>query len=583
MTRRTRAALALGVVLSLGLRPFDFEPEAALPARIDVAADRDDDDENGVADAEDARPDPADLRSVWLRTGARAEVRVVGPIRVVVARTPLETPGVIRTPSGALRLDIQGVTPGEATLVVRDAAGVEHVTRVVVHGVDVEGPAGRLDPRHDALTVAHGIPNDAVFVADETIAEDAFRIRATSPEPTDSLGVRRVPQGDESRREGHVTAVAPSGAGDGTTVSLRVVASESDLDAPGVSGRLIRAALRDRLDVELRTPTGIVSQSWRVGRPPAEDGPLAARRLALRVTVVDDPASSIARTRPDAVDALVRRQIALTDEILAPCAVATQTVAFAHARAPTSAILAIGDDGLPASGGALRLRVDGVRLPPIPLVAGERPSAIAERVAAHVRAAGFEARVWSTRPSTRAAGPGADVFVRRRDGALASLEAEDDDRRLDVRVARVDLADGLMPFDDATAVRGSLEERGLLLPLRARDPHIVDVVVIERFARGARSGEAFIPRDRSPLAGTIVIDHRALALTDVAMTLAHELAHVLLDDPHHPEDVGRVSPFALLASRRARGGVRGARRLDASTCARLRASGEAFLERAEPP
>jgi hypothetical protein len=63
--------------------------------------------------------------------------------------------------------------------------------------------------------------------------------------------------------------------------------------------------------------------------------------------------------------------------------------------------------------------------------------------------------------------------------------------------------------------------------------------------------------------------------------LAHELGHVLLDDPGHPDDFGVDTPTRLMDADAANGTAYGPRRLLASECARaLRQSGPGG--RAEP-
>ena len=52
--------------------------------------------------------------------------------------------------------------------------------------------------------------------------------------------------------------------------------------------------------------------------------------------------------------------------------------------------------------------------------------------------------------------------------------------------------------------------------------------------------------------------------------MAHEIGHVLLNQPLHPDNVGPDRPYLLMDSDNNRGTVNGPKRLDAADCQRVR-------------
>ena len=57
---------------------------------------------------------------------------------------------------------------------------------------------------------------------------------------------------------------------------------------------------------------------------------------------------------------------------------------------------------------------------------------------------------------------------------------------------------------------------------------------------------------------------------DLTMQLAHELGHVLMNDPLHPDNVGPDRPWLLMDADSGRGTVDGPKRLRAADCQRMR-------------
>jgi len=246
---------------------------------------------------------------------------------------------------------------------------------------------------------------------------------------------------------------------------------------------------------------------------------------------------------------------------------------------PPSHLLVLGcGHGLPASGGRLRLLVEG-REVAVDLPRGMSPRAAARRVASAVRTAGFVPRVSDNPPIGASALGTADVSVRLRDGRLARLDLPrsgpiDTDPTLGACVGSVDLDDGLAHFGDVDAVVGTVEERTLVRAYDDGDPRTIEVFIVPGFSGGDRIGESFIGSDGGSIRNTVVVDRAGLRAGRGSFALAHELGHVLLDDPGHPDDYGVDTPTRLLDAEADEPTAFGPSRLTVDECVRvLRQSG----------
>jgi hypothetical protein len=242
---------------------------------------------------------------------------------------------------------------------------------------------------------------------------------------------------------------------------------------------------------------------------------------------------------------------------------------------PPSHLIAIGDDlGLPASGGEIHVRADGHPLS-VAVEAGAIPERIADSLATAAEGAGLVAVV---SPNARIA-PGAygsvDVSLRRKSGALVSIEPImpgtplTTDPTLTVRIGTVDLTDGLQHFGDIDSMAGTLEERTLLKAVEDGDPRTIEVVVVPFFAGGGRIGESFIGSDLSSVRNVVLLDRAGIRARKSSLTLAHELGHVLLDMPGHPDDYGVDAPTQLMDSDASDASPFGPRRISLEECARV--------------
>lgn len=363
---------------------------------------------------------------------------------------------------------------------------------------------------------------------------------------------------------------------------VRLVADEVDGHARGAESRTLRVALRDHVRVRYMSGERTIERSLRVGLGGDEDNPAAARRAHVVVHILRVGADGLPVIGQDDSSALsvMRQQLAAANEIWLQCNLSfgePTEVSMEIVMPPGATLLAVAnEDGLPARGGGeLRFRVDGQSVGPITTHAGASPSATAQSIAEAVRKLGFFAKVSENLPTRSGAGSSTDVLIRRKNGEPVNITPEEgaplsSDARQSLQIGSVDLGDGLQEFDNTTAQVGSLEERTLLKALSDDDPQSIDIFVVNQFTAATRQGEAFIADPAGPITNSVVIDRNGLRHAPLAWTLAHELGHVLMNDPLHPDNVGPDRPWLLMDADSGRGTVDGPKRLRPADCQRMR-------------
>lgn len=367
------------------------------------------------------------------------------------------------------------------------------------------------------------------------------------------------------------------------TAFVRLTGDAIDRAATGSDDHTLRVALGDQVRVTARAGATTISSEIVVGRPAADRGTTAARVARLRGVILRSSARApavIGRDDASAI-AIVRRQIQDASEIWLQCFVSLGDPALAEvvlADPPRGTLLAVSDeDGFPAyGGGAIRFRANGTVIDVGPTRAGATPVETALRIAQALQVAGFHPRVTENPPTELGAGRSADVLARDADGVLATLSADGDlpvgrDARQSIVIGSVDLSDGLAEFDNMTASAGSLEERALIKSLADDDPSTIDLFVVNRFTFGTRQGEAFIENGGGPITNVVVLDRIGLRQLHTAFTLPHEVGHILLNQPYHPDNVGPDAPWLLMDSDSNLGTVTGPKRLTWDECLRARA------------
>ena len=573
MRRRARASLVWTLLLlGPGARaqpePLSFREAGPLL----VALDQDDDDEDGVSDRAEQAPPRFDRGTVHLRGRGWATLETPEGLRTFRGDRPLAPSARVALP---VELGVQGLATGEHTLILR-ARGEEARLPVRVIAMRFESPAGRVDPRRSALRPSLHIPNDAALPRDPLAehCDDPAAFRVVVEDPTqEEPGIHALVRAlDGEGRRGRLP-IRLHRRDDGSYASpwLRLVTDPLDATAPGVEGRLLQVGLRDVVELDYLGAT----QSVRVGRPPDEDGPLAARRARLDIHVLRHAGRPVIGPDAAGARAWAAEQVAIASRVWTQCLIDFEAVGLTIHEAPVPALLGFGEpEGFLAAGGSVRFVAGETPIGPVAIPPGADPLDAALRVARAVRGAGFEAQVTLNPRAHYAARPSADLLVRR-DGEPVALRADEaapitDDARLRVRIATVDLADGLQEFDNRNAAGGTLEERALVLPTHDDDPSTIDLYVVNRFTGQTRQGEAFIEADEGALINTVILDRRGLEQERTAFTQAHEIGHVLLDQPFHPDDGGDPVPWRLMSAGAADPTIRGPRRLTSAECARAR-------------
>jgi hypothetical protein len=240
---------------------------------------------------------------------------------------------------------------------------------------------------------------------------------------------------------------------------------------------------------------------------------------------------------------------------------------------PPIQLVAIGcDSGLPASGGQINLRVQGRRVK-VATLSGDPPSVVAQRLSRALQKLGVSARLSPNSRIASGASGAIDVLIGGAGDRPITVEAEaglalSTDATLGVCLGEVDLGNGLSHFVEKDAAAGTLEERALIKAFDDGDPSTIEVFVVPTFDQTGRIGESFIDDDGAGIQNTVIIDRAALRAGPRSYALAHELGHILLDMPGHPDDYGVDQANSLMDSDASDASVFGPRRLTLADCER---------------
>jgi hypothetical protein len=583
--------LARVVALSFVAAAVFGAPGAALgaePLALTVVADRDDDDVDGRPDCEEdpvppaARVDLVPLDKSLLGATLHAisggeHARVIVDGRPVAWGRPL-----------VAQAWIQGISPGTVSLVA-SLPGREIAVAIRVRGVgmrDENGAAVDMARSHASLErtpPARVEPDVDAHYDDEDALEVLLQTQGPS-EPADvsldslsSLGVRldvlaHVPFSPSSCKP------AADGLRCWASAPIRFVIDDVDRSHPLVAQRSLKAEVGGAIVVRLDGKKG---QLIRVAGPRTSPvGPIPRMRATVRpfvLRVSPGGAPAIGGSDAGAV-AAVRAELAVASAIWGQCGLTfgdPRTLEVKIVDPPPPHLLAIGDDaGLVASGGEIRVRADAHMIT-VPVPSGASCDRVAFDVARAVEKAGLVAIVSPNARISPGAAGSVDISVRHKDGSFATLDAVSpgapvsSDETLSVRIGSVDLSDGLQHFTDMDAMAGTLEERTLLKALDDGDPQSIEVVVVPLFSGGGRIGESFIGSDLSSLRNVVLLDRAGIRARKSSLTLAHELGHVFMDIPGHPDDYGVDTPVLLMDSDASDASPFGPRRISVDECARV--------------
>jgi hypothetical protein len=547
-----------------------------------LMADTDDDDVDGRPDGEedalpvDGRADlvalDASLDGATLKLGAGT-----GKVRVWT--------GTRQVPFGSrvvLGSAWQGIQPGRVEITARLKNGRERSIVLDIRGVAMRDEAGK-----------------KVDLAKSHASLERMPPAAPSPQDTDALrAILELPDGSndldatvESYSASGVkldalahVALAPTQCPETIanvhcleTAPLRFVVDDVDRAHPLVIDRSLRSEVGGAIVVR----SGGRKQAIRVLGPRASDvGPIGRYKVRIRTHVLratTGGAPAIGGNDAGAI-AMLRAELALASATWGQCGVSfgeASKLDVSVVDPPPRHLVSLGDDlGLPASGGEIKLRVDGK---PVDVVVtrGTSIERAAHELAAAITKAGFTVTTSSNARIMPGAGKSVDLSVKRLNGTLVTIDASKrdapltTDATLSVRIGSVDPADGIEHFGDMDSMAGTLEERTLVKALDDGDPTTVELVVVPYFAGSGRIGESFITGDSPSMRNVVLLDRGGIRARRSSFTLAHELGHVLLEAPGHPDDYAIDTPTLLMDSDASDSSPFGPRRLTVAECVRV--------------
>jgi hypothetical protein len=578
---RTRALFAMLISHAHGASAAVERPQ-----RMTIFADVDDDDDDGRPDGtQDHVTGRASRDVTWLDGWSRTVPSFASPhARLSVDGKPWSGGGKARG-----RLGVQGTSAATVTLELGDAA----VSLDIVEAFALDGAGARVDLAKSHAAISRRLPS---FLGADALSDDpdpdAVRWLFVGPplvlpEQVELVSVR--PDGTRMDRLERVVAepvacpvaTAPSLACRATAL-IRATGDQVDRAHPESSARSLRAEVGGRIEV---LASGRKVVSIRVGGPRATAlGPIERLRARLRVHVLRGAKGGMPSVGGDdgGARALARLEVDVASGLWGQCGIhfgPPASLDVAVRDPPPSHLLAVGCDiGMPATGGEIRFVTAGHRIR-VPTSPGRSPVDAARAVARAVEAQGLVAIVSVNARTGPSALRTADVLVRRPDGSPGEIEQDgvfplSNDPSLSACLGEVDLADGLSHFSDADAAAGTVEERALVKAYEDGDPTSIDVFIVPAFSGAGRIGESFIDEPGSSIKNVVILDRAAIRAGARSFALAHELGHVLLDLPGHPDDFGVDRPSALMDADAADPSIFGPRRLSIEDCERaLRQSG----------
>jgi len=375
-------------------------------------------------------------------------------------------------------------------------------------------------------------------------------------------------------------AVCPQGSAESTvcfaSAPLRLTPDRLDRDYAPARDRSLQAELGGQLTVEA---AGVPLASWLVGAPHSaaftgiERLSVKLRVRVLRVTPGGAPAIG---GDSGTASSLARSEVQAASKLWAQCGIDLQGPGGPDVQVvdpPPIQLVAIGcDAGLPASGGQIHLRVQGRPLN-IATRAGETPMVVAQRLVRALEKLGLSSRVSPNARIAAGASGVVDVLIRAPGGRpivveAGALGALSTDATLGVCLGEVDLGNGLSHFVENDAAAGTLEERALVKAFDDGDPSTIEVFIVPSFDQSGRIGESFIDDQGAGIQNTVIIDRAALRAGPRSYALAHELGHILLEMPGHPDEYGVDQASSLMDSDASDASVFGPRRLTLADCER---------------
>jgi hypothetical protein len=468
----------------------------------------------------------------------------------------------------------------------------------------LDATGAQLEPRNTRVSISRGLPGDlATLTRNPRESLDAQSVRFVICGPAGGRGLPKTIGIRTTRRSGDVLAVlhdlplslvprADAPRQQNTCVRsplIRVTADAQDASYAPARDRSLEGELGGYLDVlgpagvlfsvlvggprELEQVRDKATQDRRGDEPGT--GILQARLRARIVRTFPGGVPPFGRDDSEAV-ALLRHEIHGANQLWGQCGITfgdERSLDVAVIDPPAPYLVAIGCGfGVSAAGGHVHFLVDG-RLLSVETRPGDVPRVVALRVARAAERLGFRTEV-QTNPRMQASALSSfDLEFRGPGGRWATVSPApgrqvSTDATLGVCIGAVDLANGLDHFTNVSSMTGTLEERTLLRAVIDDDISTIDVVVVEAFSRLGRIGESFIASEAGNLGNIVVLNRAAFRVGARSYALAHELGHIFLDRPGHPDDYGVDTPWNLMDSDAVDGTIFGPKHLTIDDCGR---------------
>lgn len=545
--------------------------------------DDDDDDGDGVADLRDASLDPAALQQAADErlelSGTLFEVPSGGRIRLFHGASAVSGSTHRLRPGDPASVLLQGITVGQAAFRVDRELQEVNVLRAyrVARGkwkaplfarISRERPGG-WGPGGDEEAFAVGVraPKGALP------KEVWLRSYSSSRRELDLRGPLTL------ARKPCPTAEADTECGVSDT--LRLVSTRVDRAHPS-AGIALRVELGGRVELSLgeqADPRSARQELHVVG--PSSDGRPRRGEIRLRVHVLRQGVggSPAVGGSDEGARRVVQRELRDAAALWGQCGLELEVEQLDVVDPPKAALLSVGcEQGAASAGGSLALNLGKRRLevtwPP-----GLGPRHVAERIREAIKGLGFTVELSDNGPTGYTDLPTVDLTVRDKQGGRpvelsAVMEGTRErpissDAGLPICIGEVALRDGLDHFNDFNASGGTLEERSLIKALQDDDPATIELFVVPSFANSGRIGESFIYSAGASLRNVLIVDRAGIRAGSRSYVLAHELGHVLLDMPGHPDDFGVDDPGRLMDSDASESSIFGPRRLSADDCRRV--------------
>lgn len=354
------------------------------------------------------------------------------------------------------------------------------------------------------------------------------------------------------------------------TPPLRLVTDALERYHPALKRRSLRAELGGSLRLSASGKTLI---ELPVTAPRREDGKvLPLLQASLRVFVLRSRPGGEPAIGGDEAGARARmeQELGVAAGLWGQCGISLgrpERTTFKVVDPPRGQLLALGCGlGQPAAGGRIRLQRGNKRIEVV-THPGESPASAAGRLALALGGAKPPPVFENARASGEAV-PSADVWLNVEPVRALENAPLSSDPTLPLCLGEVDFDDGLAHFSDSDAFVGTVEERALLRAFDDGDASTVELLVVPRFDSGERIGESFIVSTGSSLSSSVVIDRGAVSAGARSFALAHELGHVFLAMPGHPDDFSVDQSWSLMDSDVADATIFGPRRLSLPDCER---------------